>query len=454
MESLPEQNGQKKPETSGPTSSGRRDFLKTSTGVAAGLAALSPARMINAAHVSGRDVIRLGLVGCGGRGTGAVTQAMNTEGSTELVAVADVFEDRLNGCLESVTKEHQDKVKVDDDHKFVGLDGYQKVLASDIDLVILATPPGFRPLHFEKAVEAGKHIFMEKPVATDPAGVRRILAANEIAKAKSLAVGVGLQRHHESRYKNCIAKLQDGIIGDINFARAYWNSGGVWTRNRQPEQSELEYQMRNWYYFNWLCGDHITEQHIHNIDVINWLFEGYPVKAQGVGGRQVRTGKEHGEIYDHHMVEFTYANGATMLSQCRHIPGCWNAVSEHAHGANGWSDISSGRIYDKSGKVLWAQRENENGWQQEHHDLFAKIRQGEFPNEAEYGAKSTMTSILGRMATYTGREVTWDQAINSEITLADFDSITDLSGEAPVNPNSDMTYNIMQPGQCWEKVVG
>lgn len=440
--------------STGSTASGRRDFLKTSVGVAAGAAALSPSRIVGAAHAAGRDVIRLGLVGCGGRGTGAVGQAMNTEGSTELVAMADVFEDRLNGCLENVTKEHGEKVKVDADHKFVGLDGFKKVLESEIDLVILATPPGFRPLHFEAAVNAGKHIFMEKPVATDPAGVRRILAANEIAKAKSLAVGVGLQRHHESRYINCIQQLKDGLIGDINFARAYWNSQGVWTRNRQPQQSELEYQMRNWYYFNWLCGDHITEQHIHNIDVINWLFDGYPVKAQGVGGRQVRTGKEHGEIYDHHMVEFTYADGRKMLSQCRHIEGCWNAVSEFAHGSKGWADISGGKIYNTSGEMVWRQRENENGWQQEHHDLFAKIRQGEFPNEAEYGAKSTMTSILGRMATYTGKEITWDQAFNSQVALADFDSITDLNGEAPVKPNDDMSYSIKQPGQCWDEVVG
>lgn len=437
-----------------PASPGRRSFLKTTAGVAAGAAALAPGAMVNAAHVAGRDVIRIGLVGCGGRGTGAATQAMNTAGSTELVAMADVFEDRLNGCYENVKKAHDSKVVVDDDHKFIGLDAYEKVLQSDIDLVILATPPGFRPLHFEKAVEAGKHVFMEKPVATDPAGVRRVLAANEIAKAKSLAVQVGLQRHHESRYQNCIAQLKDGIIGDINFARAYWNSEGVWTRNRQPEQSELEYQMRNWYYFNWLCGDHITEQHIHNIDVINWLFDGFPVKAQGVGGRQVRTGKEHGEIYDHHMVEFTYANGQKMLSQCRHIRGCWNSVSEHAHGSKGYANISAGRIFDTDGKMVWNQRQNENGWQQEHHDLFAKLRQGEFPNEAEYGAKSTMTSILGRMATYTGKEITWDQAFNSNIALADFDSITDLTGEAPVKPNPDMTYNIKQPGQCWDEVVG
>jgi len=212
--------------------------------------------------------------------------------------------------------------------------------------------------------------------------------------------------------------------------------------------------MRNWYYFNWLCGDHINEQHIHNIDVINWLFDDFPIKAQGQGGRQVRTGKEHGEIYDHHFVEFTYGNNATMLSQCRHQPGCWNAVSEHAHGSKGSCEISRGRIFDLDGKETWRAGQNVNGWQQEHHDLFADLRAGKIPNEAEYGAKSTMTAILGRMATYTGREITWDQAINSTMNLADFDALATFGDEAPVQPNEDMTYNIMQPGKSWDKVVG
>jgi len=432
----------------------RRAFLKTSASAVAGSAIIGSAGFVPANHVAGRDVIRIGLIGCGGRGTGAATQAMNTEGSTELVAMADAFGDRLESCLDECTKAHKEKVKVPKENQFVGFDAYKGVMASDADLIILATPPGFRPLHFEAAVNANKHVFMEKPVASDPAGIRRVLAANEIAKAKNLAVQVGLQRHHEPMYKQTMERLKDGAIGDINFARAYWNNEGVWTRPRQPNQTELEYQMRNWYYFNWLCGDHINEQHIHNIDVINWLFDDFPIKAQGQGGRQVRTGKEHGEIYDHHFVEFTYGNNATMLSQCRHQPGCWNAVSEHAHGSKGSCEISRGRIFDLDGKETWRAGQNVNGWQQEHHDLFADLRAGKIPNEAEYGAKSTMTAILGRMATYTGREITWDQAINSTMNLADFDALATFGDEAPVQPNEDMTYNIMQPGKSWDKVVG
>lgn len=437
-----------------PSTSPRRQFLKTTAGVVAGAGVLGSGIHVPANHVAGRDVIRIGLVGCGGRGSGAASDALRTEGSTELVAMADIFESNLNNCLESCQKEHGEKVKVPKEQRFVGLDAYKGVLASEIDLVILATPPGFRPLHFEAAVKAFKNVFMEKPVATDAPGVRRVLEANEIAKANGLAVQVGLQRHHDPMYIETMAKLKDGAIGDINFARVYWNNDGVWTRPRKPNQTELEYQLDNWYYFNWLCGDHINEQHIHNLDVINWLFDDYPVKAQGQGGRQVRTGKEHGEIYDHHMVEYTYGNGATMLSQCRHIKDCWNQVSEFAHGSNGWCDISRGRIYDKENKEIWRSSRSVNGWQQEHRDLFRDLRSGVVPNEAEYGAKSTMTAILGRMATYTGREVSWDQAFNSKIALANFDEIVSFDSEAPVKPNEDMTYSIKQPGACWDEVVG
>ena len=257
---------------------------------------------------------------------------MNTEGATKLVALADAFPDKVQKTLRGLKGQHPEKVDVPAERQFAGFDAYKKVLETDCDIVILATSPGFRPLHFEAAINAGKHVFMEKPVAVDPAGVRRVVAAAKKAKQENLAVAVGLQRRHERRYRETIKRLQDGAIGDIVLTRAYWNGGGVWTRPRQAEQTEMAYQMRNWYYFNWLCGDHITEQHIHNLDVINWLMDGYPVKAQGQGGRQVRTGIDNGEIYDHHMIEFTYANGSKMLSQCRHIRNTWGSVSEHAHG--------------------------------------------------------------------------------------------------------------------------
>ncbi len=323
------------------------------------------------------------------------------------------------------------------------------MLQTDADFVILATPPGFRPQQFEAAVEAGKHVFMEKPVATDAPGVRRVLAANKIAKEKGLAVQVGLQRHHEFRYKECIERLQNGAIGELLFARAYWNGGGVWVRPRTAEQTELEYQMRNWYYFTWLCGDHIDEQHIHNLDVINWLAQAHPVEAQGQGGREVRDGQDHGQIFDHHMVEFTYANGFKMLSQCRHIQGCWNSVSEHVHGSAGSSDISNALIRDAKGDKLWqsdAKETSGKGWQQEHYDFFAALRNGETPNEGDYGAYSTMTAILGRLATYSGKIVKWDDAINSEIQLADTDAMHSFGDPAPVQPDENGAYPIAVPG--------
>jgi myo-inositol 2-dehydrogenase / D-chiro-inositol 1-dehydrogenase len=312
-------------------------------------------------------------------------------------------------------------------------------------MVILATPPGFRPIHFEEAVKQGKHVFMEKPVAVDAPGVRKVLETARIAKEKGLGVGVGLQRHHQNHYVETIKRLQDGAIGDILLTRVYWNGAGVWTRARKPDQTEMEYQMRNWYYFNWLCGDHICEQHIHNLDVSNWLKDAHPVSANGMGGREVRTGKEHGQIFDHHFVEFTYEDGSTMMSQCRHIEGCWSQVDEFCTGSKGSSHIGGGRIQMADGSTWRHQGENPNPYQQEHDHLFAAIRKGEPYSEAEYGATSTMTSILGRMATYSGKVITWDEAINSEKDLSPQDYSFDAT--PPVVPDSDGNYPVPVPGK-------
>jgi predicted dehydrogenase len=429
----------------------RREFLSQSgRALAAGSlagAANVPVLAAGHYHVGGTETVRVGLIGCGGRGAGAAADALRADEGIELVAVADVFEDRTRRSLEGLGQEFPQKIKVSPDQTFVGYDAYKRLLDSPVDLVILTTPPGFRPLHFEAAVKAGKHVFMEKPVAVDAAGVRRVLAANKIAKEKELIVQVGLQRRHERLYREVIDKLQNGAIGDINFMRAYWNGEGVWVHPRTAQQTELEYQMRNWYYFNWLCGDHIVEQHIHNLDVINWLKNGYPVKAQGSGGREVRKGKDFGQIYDHHMVEFTYADGSVMLSHCRHIRGCWNSVSEHAHGSKGHADISGGVIYDSQGKEIFRSSAARDGWQQEHRDLYADLRAGrKIANEGDYGAYSTMTSILGRMATYSGQEIAWDQALNLGDQLADTDSIQSLDSPAPVNPNEEGDYPVAVPG--------
>ena len=434
--------------------SSRRSFLQNSSklavaGAAASTLVTAQPAVARSAYAGGSDTIRLGLIGAGGRGTGAAVQAMNTQsGNVELVAMADAFPTRLENALKTCEKKHQGKVLVPEDKRHIGFDAYKRVMDdNDVDMVILATPPGFRPLHFETAINANKHVFMEKPVAVDAPGIRRVLKAGELAKEKNLAVAVGLQRRHERAYRETIAQLQDGIIGDLIHSRVYWNGGGVWTRPREEGQTELEYQTKNWYYFNWLCGDHIAEQHIHNLDVTNWLMGDYPEKAQGMGGRQVRVGPDTGQIYDHHAVEFTYANGHVMLSQCRHQRRAWSHIGEYVHGSQGYANIGKGKIYDKENKLIFKAKGKRGGHQQEHHDLFRSIQEGVIPNETEYGAKSTMTAIFGRMATYSGKEIRWKDAIESEISLCDVDNLKDFNSPAPVHPDEKGNYPVAIPGK-------
>jgi len=427
----------------------RREFMKTSTVAAAGVSIGSLA-MGNAAHAAGSDTLRIGLIGCGGRGSGAVKNALQVEGSSKLVAMGDVFEDRLNGSLANLQKDNstKDKVDVPKERQFSGFDAYKRVLDAGVDLVILATPPGFRPAHFEAAVNAGKHVFMEKPVATDPAGVRQVLAAAKVAKEKNLGVGVGLQRRHQPVYLETIKRIQDGAIGDIIATRVYWNGSTPWVKKREDLEkqagrklSEMEYQMRNWYYFTWICGDHICEQHIHNLDVGAWVKGAYPVKANGIGGCEVRRGPDYGETFDHHAVEFEFGDGTRMFSQCRHIPGCWNSVSEWVHGTKGWANVGAGQIEVKGGeswKFRAQQGKKSNPYDIEHDDLVASIRSGNPINEAEQGALSSMTAILGRMCTYSGKELAWDAALNSKIALVP----TQLAFDAPAP-----TPHLAVPGQ-------
>ena len=436
------------------SSDSRRDFIRNTSTVLAGSALAGSLPIARAAHSFDSGEIKIGLVGCGGRGTGAAGQALDTyspENRVKLTAVADPFKHRIDDALGNLRKKHDSLINVSD-RTFVGVDAFKRLIESDIDMVILTSPPGFRPLHFETAVKAGKHVFMEKPVATDAPGIRRVLAANKLAKEKKLCVAVGLQRRHESGYQATIKKLQEGAIGDIILTRAYWTGSGVWTRERKPEQTELEYQMNNWYYFNWLSGDHICEQHIHNLDVINWLMDGPPETAQGQGGRQVRIGPDSGQIFDHHMIEYTYKNGVKLLSQCRHIEGAWSSVDEYAHGSKGWCHIGRGKIYNRSGEEIWSAPKNEEGHSKEHFDLFASIRKGEIPNEGDSGAYSTMTSIMGRMATYTGKMVKWDQCLNSKVSLANTDAMSSFSDEAPLHPENGK-YWVPTPGRDPELVI-
>lgn len=426
----------------------RREFVKQSSMLAGGLMAMP--MISNAGYFNSvDDTIKVAVIGCGGRGTGAAMQALSTKQNVKLVAMADAFRDRLDQSYKSLTDGDEgnvkDRVAVTEETKFVGFDAYLKVIPL-ADVIILATPPGFRPIHFEEAIKQGKHVFMEKPVATDPAGVKKVLEVAEIAKKKKLNVVVGLQRHYQTSYRELYKRVQDGMIGDITSSQVWWNNDGVWVRPRTPAQTEMEYQMRNWYYFNWLCGDHITEQHIHNLDVMNWFKGSYPVKAQGLGGRQVRTGKEYGEIYDHHYVEYHYADGSIMNSQCRHIKGTYAKVDEMFVGTKGVVKCGDAEISSK-GKSLYKfdkSKENEP-YQNEHDELFAALAKGEYKfSDAENGAKSTLTSIIGRMATYSGQIIEWDKTINSGISLQPAKYAWDAP--PPVLPDANGFYPIATPG--------
>ncbi|MEN9364225.1 MAG: hypothetical protein RI903_1534 [Bacteroidota bacterium] len=437
----------------------RRDFVKQTSLTASGLILAPWAANAFSGQSLVNDTLKVALIGCGGRGTGAITQALSTKENIKLVAMADVFRDRLDDCYGNLMKSRakdasakalpiSQKVDVPEDRKFVGFDGYKKAMEL-ADVVILTTPPGFRPMHFEEAVAQGKQIFMEKPVATDPAGIQRVLNAAKIAKQKKLNVVVGLQRHYQNSYREIMKRIQDGQIGDVVSASCWWNNDGVWVKPRKDGQTEMDYQLRNWYYFNWMCGDHITEQHIHNIDVINWVKNGYPVRARGTGGREVRKGKDYGEIFDHHIVEFEYADGTILNSQCRHIPGTWTKVDEHVIGTKGKVHFDAAKIFDHKGNVQYAfdkKTKENNPYQTEHDELWATVAAGEYKfADAENGAYSTMTSILGRMATYSGQVIEWDKAINSGINIAP--STFSWDADMPSKPDANGLYSVAVPGK-------
>ncbi len=432
-----------------PKTASRRDFLR------GGLAAGTGLAMSSATHAfaAGSDIIKIGLVGCGGRGSGAAGQALSSGNyNFKLWAMGDAHEDRLDSAYKALGNKHKDQFDVGD-RKFVGLDAYEKVI-EQCDLVILATPPGFRPYHFEAAVNAGKNIFMEKPCATDAPGIRKVIEMAKVADEKGLHVVAGLQRRYQNCYREALKQVKENnIIGDIVSGQVYWDSAGVWVKEREASQTEMQYQLRNWYYFNWLCGDHINEQHIHNVDVANWFLDGHPESAQGMGGRQVRTGKEFGEIFDHHYVEFTYANGIRVNSQCRHQKGCDNPVREEFAGTKGILYLdNTGRCYanDYKGNSIWRyrpagpDRKDPDPYQTEHNELQDAILNGKKINNAYYVAQSTMTTILGRFASYSGKEVKWDAAINSKIQL--MPSKVTWETVPPSKPNADGFYPVAIPG--------
>ncbi|NQU23649.1 MAG: Gfo/Idh/MocA family oxidoreductase [Candidatus Nealsonbacteria bacterium] len=422
----------------------RRDFLKGSTAVAG--ATLAAGMSIGrAAHAAGSDVIKVALIGAGGRGSGAAAQQLSVSKNVKLIAVADAFENRARGAVDNMKKRYPDQVDVGD-RVFVGLNAYKDAIAADPDLVTMATPPGFRPMQFKAAIEAGKHVFMEKPCCVDAPGYNTLVAASKMADEKNLLVGVGLQRRHEPRYIETVQRLQEGAIGDILLTRVYWNGGGIWNRRREEGMTEIEYQVHNWYHFCWVSGDNIGEQHVHNLDVGNWVRgDKHPVEANGMGGctaRYLGNNKGTGQLFDHHFVEFTYDDGTKMYSQCRHMAGTWGNVSEAAHGTKGTAN-PNGKI---SGENEWSFRGNSpGGHQQEQTDLITTLLAGGRYNEALYGANSSMTAVLGRVANYSGKKVTWDDLVAKGTSQMPETLGWDV--EAPVKKGEDGQYPVPMPGQ-------
>ncbi len=418
----------------------RRDFLKTT--VLAGSALAVNASLFSNVHAAGsKETIKVGLIGCGGRGSGAVHNVLHAAPDVEVVAIGDVFQFRADGLRRRLQDIAQNdgkvrklgnRVNLPAERCFVGLDAYKKVIGSDANYIILATPPGFRPMHLQEAVLAGKNIFTEKPVATDGPGIRDVLDLVEKAKQKNIGIGAGTQRHHQLGYLETMKRIHDGAIGDITACRAYWCQNAIWFRKRDElarhkiADSDLAYQLHNWYHFGWIGGDHIVEQHVHNLDVCNWAMKSAPVRAYGSGGRSnLPHGNpaEVGNIYDHFTVDFEYPNGVHMLSMCRQIDGCDGNVSEALVGTKGTCEPNRYRINGKSVVERGIDRKATDPYVQEHTDLIESIRSGKPYNELKDVADSTLTAIMGRDSAYTGKVLSRDQVLASKLRL-----MPDLNG--------------------------
>jgi predicted dehydrogenase len=398
----------------------RRAFLKTAATTAVASASLLPG-----AYAAGGDTLRVGLVGCGGRGTGAAKQALRADPKVKLVAMCDAFMDRLDGSLKELSeiKDVADKIDVTPERKFDGFDGYRKLLDCGVDVVLLCTPPGFRPQHLKAAVESGKHVFCEKPVAVDVAGAKSVIETARLAKEKNVSLCSGFCYRYDLAKRETVKRIHDGAIGDVAAIHVTYLTNTLWHRGSNPAWSQMEYQMRNWYYYTWLSGDFIVEQHCHNFDKAAWVFGGkMPVAATGVGGRQVRRDAKYGHIYDHFAVTLEYADGAKLFSFCRQMDQCAGNVNDHVIGTRGSAQLMAHTVTPAAG----AGREWEFGsetkvkdmYQVEHDELFAGIRSGKFINDGENAAHSTLMALLAREAAYTGRRLTWAELLKSNQNLA------------------------------------
>ncbi len=415
----------------------RRDFMKATSAVslAAAVSRVGPL------FATGSDQIRVGLIGCGGRGTGAAIDCVHSSPNIVITALGDLFQDCWEASLKRLKERlPKESLGVSQDTCFSGFDAYKKVLASDIDMVIMAPPPQFRPEHLKAAVDAGKHIFMEKPVAVDPKGVRSIIKSSEMAAEKRLAIVAGTQRRHQNHYLEITKRVHDGAIGEILAGQCYWNMGALWigrayenwVKYQTGEWSDMEWQIRNWLFLTWLSGDHIVEQHVHNLDVINWFIGSHPARCMGMGGRQVRTGPEFGNIFDHFAVEYEYPNGARVMSMCRQTAGCADNVSERVIGTKGFAYTDSADGYIRGPNPFKPEKESPNPYVQEHADLVASIRNGKPLNEGRQVAESTLTAIMGRMSAYTGRALSWDWVMNA--SKLDLSPPSYEFGKLPVRP--------------------
>lgn len=401
----------------------RRDLLHAAAVVPAlgALAAARAAKPLPTPADRQPGAYRLGVIGCGGRGTGAAVDFLTAAPEARLVAMADAFPDRVASSRSALADEAdaiKSRVDVTDATCFTGFDAYKNLLALDLDVVVLATPPHFRPIHFAAAVAAGKHCFIEKPVAVDPAGVRMVIDAGKVADQKNLRVVSGTQRRHQPSYLAAMVKIREGAIGRVVSGSCYWNQGGLWMNERKPEWSDMEWQLRNWLYFTWLSGDHIVEQHVHNLDVMNWAIGSNPIRASGSGGRQVRISPAYGHVFDHFAIEYEYEGGVTITSMCRQIEGCDSRVEEVIVGTQGRMILAPGRARIE-GKNPWKYAGDDvNPYEQEHRDLVAAIANNQPLNESRRIAESTLTAIMGRLAAYTGKAVTWDKAMTSALDLS------------------------------------
>jgi predicted dehydrogenase len=403
----------------------RRQFIKAAVATSAAAATLSQVSFV---HAGGTNVLKIGLIGCGGRGTGAASQALRADQHVKLWALGDAFQNRVDGCLQQLQNDGAivGKLDVAAERRFAGFNAYQDVINSGVDVVLLATTPHFRPMHLEAAVQAGKHVFCEKPMAVDGPGVRRVLAAAVEARRRRLSLVSGFCWRYYNAMRETVQRIHDGAIGDVQVLHCNYLTQPVWYVNRQPNWTEMEYQMRNWYNFTWLSGDFNVEQHVHSLDKMGWIMQNqYPVRAYGTGGRSVRPPSNGGNIFDHMSVVYEFGNGARCFAMCRQQPNCFSETTDWVVGTRGKANLL-GRgtpSYAITGANAWRYpvarlREDTDMYQSEHNELFASIRAGNPINDGEWMAKSTLMAIMGRMACYTGAAITFEQALNSQESLA------------------------------------